>query len=111
MKSSNKQKWLKVIEFAIVGIATGFISYTEIPDFSLPAPHQPDCSYQRSRRSETATQQDQFLLFLLKLCFQILGALQRDDEDRQQTRAQQVFWLKLCWQILIALPKHDSKDR
>lgn len=111
MKLSNKKKWLKVIEFAVVGIATWFISYTEISDFLMLATHQTDCSYQRSRRSEAATQQDQFLLFLLKLCFQILVALQPDDEDMQPIKAEQVFWFKLGWQILTALQKDASKDR
>jgi hypothetical protein len=49
MKPSNKKQWLKVIEFAIVGSATWL-------DPSAGG-----------------------LLFLLKLCFQILAALQKDD--------------------------------
>jgi len=49
MKLSNKKKWLQVIEFAVVGFAT------------LCDP--------------TAGT----LLFLLKLCFQILKALQKDE--------------------------------
>jgi hypothetical protein len=51
MKSSNKKKWLKVIEFTVVGVATCL------------NPHAG------------------FLLFLLKLCFQILTALQKDEES------------------------------
>jgi hypothetical protein len=47
---SNKKKWLKVIEFTIVGIATWL---------------NPSAGG---------------LLFLLKLCFQILAALQKPDE-------------------------------
>jgi hypothetical protein len=50
MKISNKKKWLKVTEFAVVGVATCL------------NPHAG------------------FLLFLLKLCFQILAALQKDEE-------------------------------
>ena len=49
---SNKKKWLKVIEFTVVGIATWL-------DPSAGG-----------------------LLFLLKLCFQILAALQKDDEEK-----------------------------
>lgn len=52
MKLSNKKKWLKLIEFAVVGAATWL-------DPSAGG-----------------------LLFLLKLCFQILAALQKDDEDK-----------------------------
>jgi hypothetical protein len=51
MKISNKKKWLKVTEFAVVGVATCL------------NPHAG------------------FLLFLLKLCFQILTALQKDDSS------------------------------
>jgi len=51
MKISNKKKWLKVTEFAVVGVATCL------------NPHAG------------------FLLFLLKLCFQILTALQKDERD------------------------------
>ncbi|WP_333435924.1 hypothetical protein [Microcoleus sp. D2_18a_D3] len=51
MKSSNKKKWLKVIEFTVVGVATWF------------------------------NPQAGFLLFLLRLCFQILAALQKDEES------------------------------
>lgn len=50
MTRSNKQKWLKVIEFAVVGAATWL---------------NPSAGG---------------LLLLLKLCFQILAALQQDDE-------------------------------
>jgi len=50
MKYSNKKKWLKVIEFAIVGFALWLN-----PSASL-------------------------LIFLLKLCFQILYALQKDEK-------------------------------
>jgi hypothetical protein len=49
MKISNKNKWLKVIEFAVVGFAT-------LCDPTAGG-----------------------LLFLLKLCFQILTALQKDE--------------------------------
>jgi len=49
MKNSNKKKWLKVIEFAVVGFAT-------LCDPTAGG-----------------------LLFLLKLCFQILTALQKDE--------------------------------
>ncbi len=51
MKSSNKKKWLKVIEFAVMGVATWL------------NPHAG------------------FLLFLLRLCFQILAALQTDEQS------------------------------
>jgi len=51
MKSSNKKKWLKVIEFTVVGVAT------------------------------CLNPQAGFLLFLLRLCFQILAALQKDEES------------------------------
>lgn len=61
MKISNKKKLLKVTEFAAVGIAT------------------------------CLNPQAGFLLFLLKLCFQILTALQKDDpsetdKDKPTTR-------------------------
>jgi hypothetical protein len=49
MKPYNKNKWLKVIEFAVVGFAT-------LCDPTAGG-----------------------LLFLLKLCFQILTALQKDE--------------------------------
>jgi hypothetical protein len=49
MKLSNKKKWLKVIEFAVVGFAT-------LCDPTAGG-----------------------LMFLLKLCFQILTALQKDE--------------------------------
>jgi len=52
MKLSNKKKWLKVIEFTVVGIATWL---------------NPSAGG---------------LLFLLKLCFQILAALQKDDAQK-----------------------------
>ncbi|MFB8788598.1 MAG: hypothetical protein U7123_07040 [Potamolinea sp.] len=52
MKLSNKKKWLKVIEFIVVGIATWL---------------NPSAGG---------------LLFLLKLCFQILAALQKDDDEK-----------------------------
>ncbi len=55
MKLPNNQKWLKVIEFAVVGAATWL--------------------------DPTAGG----LLFLLKLCFQILAALQ-DDDDKANRR-------------------------
>lgn len=49
MKPYNKKKWLQVIEFAVVGFAT-------LCDPTAGG-----------------------LLFLLKLCFQILTALQKDE--------------------------------
>ena len=52
MKPSNKNKLLKVTEFAVVGVATCL------------NPHAG------------------FLLFLLKLCFQILTALQKDETSQ-----------------------------
>jgi hypothetical protein len=61
MSDSNKKKWLKVIEFSVVGIATWL------------NPHAG------------------FLLFLLRVCFQILAGLQKDevseiDKDKPTTR-------------------------
>ena len=61
MSDSNKNKWLKVIEFSVVGVATWL------------NPHAG------------------FLLFLLRLCFQILAALQKDepsetDKDERTNR-------------------------
>lgn len=61
MKASHKKKWLKIIEFTVVGVATWL------------NPHAG------------------FLLFLLRLCFQILAALQKDevsetDKDERPTR-------------------------
>ncbi|MBD1927615.1 hypothetical protein H6F74_15385 [Trichocoleus sp. FACHB-90] len=52
MKPSNQKKWLKVIEFAVVGIATWL---------------NPNAG---------------FLLFLLQWCFQILAALQKEERDK-----------------------------
>jgi hypothetical protein len=52
MNISNKKKWLKVAEFAVVGVAT------------------------------CLNPQAGFLLFLLKLCFQILTALQKDETSQ-----------------------------
>jgi len=112
MKNSNKTKWLKVIKFAIVGVATCLISHAEISDFCVKAPCTIDYSCERSRRSDPETsprsealvQQRQFLLFLLKLCFQILITLQKDDDKTEQARkAQQLLLLKLCFHILAAL--------
>lgn len=51
MKISNKKKWLKVTEFTVVCVATWL------------------------------NPQAGFLLFLLRLCFQILAALQKDEES------------------------------
>lgn len=51
MSKSNKKKWLKVIEFTVVGVAIWL------------------------------NPQAGFLLFLLRLCFQILAALQKDEES------------------------------
>lgn len=50
MKPSNKKKWLKVVEFAVVGVATWLN-----PNAGL-------------------------LLFVLERCFQILAALQKDEQ-------------------------------
>jgi len=50
MKLSNRKKWLKVVEFTVVGFALWL---------------NPSAS---------------FLIFLLKLCFQILVALQKDED-------------------------------
>ncbi|MCC3441846.1 MULTISPECIES: hypothetical protein [unclassified Microcoleus] len=55
MSGNNKKKWLKVIEFAMVGIATWL------------NPHAG------------------FLLFLLRFCFQILAALQKDEQSETDT--------------------------
>lgn len=52
MKLSNKKKWLNVIEFAVVGIAT-WLNPQAAP-----------------------------LLFLLRLCFQILAALQKEGASK-----------------------------
>ncbi len=52
MKLSNKKKWIKVIEFAVVGVATCLNPHAGL------------------------------LLFLLKLCFQILTALQKDETSQ-----------------------------
>lgn len=52
MKLANKKKWLKVIEFAVVSAATWLNPQAGI------------------------------LLFLLKLCFQILIALQKEEQDK-----------------------------
>lgn len=52
MKTSDKKKWLKVIEFAVVGVASWL------------------------------NPQAGFLLFLLRLCFQILLALQKDEQSQ-----------------------------
>ncbi|MEG3847929.1 hypothetical protein QT971_10675 [Microcoleus sp. herbarium19] len=51
MSKSNKKKWIKVSEFAVVGVATCLNPHAGL------------------------------LLFLLKLCFQILTALQKDERD------------------------------
>jgi hypothetical protein len=61
MSKSNKKQWLKVIEFTVVGVATWLNPHAE------------------------------FLLFLLRLCFQILTALQKyeeseTDKDERPTR-------------------------
>jgi hypothetical protein len=54
MKPSNKKKWLKVIEFAVVGFANWL---------------DPSAG---------------FLVFLLKLCFQILEMLQKEDAKHEK---------------------------
>lgn len=51
MSKSKKKKWLKVIEFTVVGVATWL------------------------------NPQAGFMLFLLRLCFQILAALEKDEES------------------------------
>jgi len=51
MSKSNKKKWLKVIDFTVVGVATWLNPQAGV------------------------------LLFLLRLCFQILAALQKDEES------------------------------
>ena len=61
MSGKNKKKWIKVSEFAVVGVATCLNPHAGL------------------------------LLFLLKLCFQILTALQKDDpseidKDKPTTR-------------------------
>jgi len=53
MKLSNKKQWLKVIEFTVVGVAT-WLS----PSAGFP-------------------------IFLLKVCFQILAALQKEEPERK----------------------------
>jgi hypothetical protein len=58
MSKSNKKKWLRIVEFTVVGVATWL------------NPHAG------------------FLLFLLRLCFQILAALQKDEvseTDKERT--------------------------
>ncbi|MBD2745036.1 hypothetical protein [Coleofasciculus sp. FACHB-1120] len=50
MKPFNKKKWLKLVEFVVVGAATWL---------------NPNAG---------------FLLFLLQRCFQILAALQKDEQ-------------------------------
>ena len=52
MSKSNKKKWIKVSEFAVVGVATCLNPHAGL------------------------------LLFLLKLCFQILTALQKDETSQ-----------------------------
>lgn len=52
MKPSHKKKWLQVIEFAVMGLATWL--------------------------NPNAT----FLIFLLQRCFQILVALQKDEQSQ-----------------------------
>jgi len=112
MTTFNKKKWLKVIEFAVVGAATLLVSFAEISDFYVKAPCTIDYSCetsrrydpQTSRRSETAVQQRQLLLFLLKLCCQILIALNKDDDTAAHAKkAQQLLLLKLCLHILATL--------
>lgn len=55
MKPSDKKKWLQVIEFAVMALATWL--------------------------NPNAT----FLLFLLQRCFQILTALQGDEQSQTDT--------------------------
>ena len=71
MKPYNKKKLLKVTEFAAVGIATWL------------------------------NPQAGFLLFLLKLCFQILTALQKD-EDSETDKDKWITW---------CLPDRQQSDR
>ena len=78
MTKSNQTKCLKVIEFAVVGLATWFVTYGEIPDFSVPVQKEPSCVEVSRRRSEAEARR-QFELFLLKLGFQVLLALREGD--------------------------------
>ncbi|MDX2239986.1 MAG: hypothetical protein NW224_04805 [Leptolyngbyaceae cyanobacterium bins.302] len=106
MKLSIKKNWLKVIEFAVVGLATWLVGYAEISDFSLAQPDQAICTNSRIRRSETADHQRQFLLFLLKLCFQVLMALQQEESKSDpKSQAQQGFWFKFCFYILVVFSR------
>ncbi|MBW4518813.1 MAG: hypothetical protein KME16_03810 [Scytolyngbya sp. HA4215-MV1] len=56
MKTSNSQKWLKAIEFAVVGFATWL---------------NPNAA---------------FLIFLLKLCFQVLTILQERSRPKPDSK-------------------------
>jgi len=97
-----KTKWLKVVEFAVVGLATWFVTYGELPIASVPVSPQPACV--EATRSRQAEAHRQFLLFLLKLSFQVLIAL-RDRDRPQASNAEQVFWCK--W-VLWGLVKSDA---
>jgi len=71
MKPADKKKWLKVIKFAVVSLATWL------------------------------NPQAVLLLILLELCFLILLALQQDQaQSKPDQEDQTIFWLKLCLQLL-----------
>ncbi len=77
MKYLNKKKWLKVIKFAVVSLATWL------------------------------NPQAVLLLILLEVCFLILLALQEDEEQPKAAReGQRLFLLKLCLQILATLQRN-----
>ena len=78
MKNLNKTKWLKVIKFAIVGVATWL------------------------------NPQAILLLLLLELCFLILIALREgDSQPKSLSEAQQTFLWRLFLHILEALQKDE----
>lgn len=99
MAKSNQTKWLKVLECAVVGLATWLVVYGEICDFSASVPNPIPYTVESSRRSEHKEANRQFLLFLLKLSFQVLLALR---EGTQDTKAKQVFWCKwVLWMSVV----------
>jgi hypothetical protein len=74
IKPADKKKWLKVIKFAVVSLATWL------------------------------NPQAVLLLILLEVCFLILLALQKDEEQPKASKKDQsLFLLKLCLQILASL--------
>ena len=76
MKNSNETKWLKVIKFAIVGVASWL------------------------------NPQAVLLLLLLELCFLVLIALREgDSQTKPLSEAQQTFLWRLFLHILEALQK------